>query len=210
MNIAVVCLAYGRPDFTAKSLAANLPTAGAEFSLFFINQKGIAKALNEGLKVTRDYDAVCFLANDIIEPNGWMYNRIQSLADVKERFHISPGMVSYPIDRSYDDYEFTDVIGNILITKEVIDKVGYFNESLDPYGPIDCDYNHRVKLAGFVNYYLPFFKAHELQKSGSDETDKIYGYSKRESIRDIWSIHESQVSEYISGKRSIYLPFEQC
>jgi glycosyltransferase involved in cell wall biosynthesis len=210
MKVAVICLAYGREELTAKTLTANLPTAGMDFGLFVINKQGIAKAMNEGLHAAKDnYEAFCFLANDILEPNWWLFDRVSSLDVIKNHFSFLPGMVSIPVDTSYTGHEFTDVIGNVLITKEVFEKVGYFNEGLGLYGPVDCDYNHRVRLAGFHNYYLPNCQAKEIQPHQSADSDKVYGYSKKEAIQNVWGKHSKEVSEYISNQRSIYLPFDQ-
>jgi hypothetical protein len=210
MKVAVICLAYGREELTAKTLTANLPTAGMDFGLFVINKQGIAKAMNEGLHAAKDnYEAFCFLANDILEPYNWLWARFESLNHVKHTYSLLPGMASFPINESYQDYQFTDVIGNVLITKEVFEKVGYFNEGLGLYGPVDCDYNHRVRLAGFHNYYLPNCQAKEIQPHQTAEADKVYGYSKKEAIQNVWGKHSKEVSEYISNQRSIYLPFEQ-
>jgi hypothetical protein len=210
MKVAVICLAYGREELTAKTLTANLPTAGIDFGLFVINKQGIAKAMNEGLHAAKDnYEAFCFLANDIIEPYYWLYDRVSSLDFIRDHFSLLPGMVSIPVDASYLGYEFRDVIGNVLITKEVFNKVGYFNEGLGLYGPVDCDYNHRVTLAGFKNYYLPYKRATELQPHQTEDSDRVYGYSKKEAIQNVWGKHSKEVSEYISNQRSIYLPFDQ-
>lgn len=199
MKVAVICLAYQREELTAKTLLNNLPIAGIDYSLFVINKKGIAHALNDGLKDAFDkaYDAFCFLANDILEPNNWLLHRVEAMTE-------KSGMISIPINEIFEQKKIGDVVGNVLISRKVVETIGYFNETFGEYGPIDNDYNRRCEVAGFQNFYLPNLKAVEIQPNTQGISDSIYGYSKTERISQIWAIHCRDSSQYISGTKSIY------
>jgi GT2 family glycosyltransferase len=193
---AVICLAYGREDLTAKTLAHNLPIAGMPFGLFVINKRGIAKALNKGLHEAylKGYDNFTFIANDILEPEDWLKKRVDA---------IKPdcGMISIAL-HDIQEITYTDVIGNILITRETVDKIGYFNESMGDYAPIDNDYNSRCRALGLRNYYVP---GHALHLDPSSDT--IYGYSKKGAINSTWNSHEVDNGKYQNGDKAIYIPY---
>lgn len=201
--VAVIYLAYGREKLTAQSLTHNLPIAGEEFALFVVNKKGIAKAMNYGLvdAYEKGYDSFMFMGNDIKEPANWLKLRLAALTHLKLQGK-DPGMISIPFHITYDQYQFIDVIGNVLITKAVVDAVGLFNDDYGDYSPVDCDYNHRTRRAGFVNCYIPNSQAFEIEKSQSEETDRIYGYSKKEAIEKSWSDHVKDVEGYNNGTKS--------
>lgn len=166
---------------------------------------GIAKAFNSMLsKLGDQYDAFVFMGNDIKEPPMWLYDRVKYL----EAFPMS-GMISISPHAVRPDYPELmlsgmpfyagDVIGQFMISKQVLDRVGSLIEYFGKYGPIDNDYNLRCSIAGFVNYYIPG-KAFHIDES----TPTDYGYNKQECIAETWPIHVKSISNY--NACNIYLP----
>lgn len=199
-RIAIILLAYGRDELTESVLTHNLKNCGIDskfFDVYRIHQKGIALALNRGIidaKKKFDYDYFMFMANDIYEPDGWLLSRVYFSNIVP-----NAGLISVSPDHTPSGIEMSDVIGNMLVPKNVIDKIGYFNEELGEYAPVDNDYNCRVHLAGFSSFYIPLLQS---RHEGAD--DEAYGYSKQERIKQIWPEHVKDVNNYIAKKKSIY------
>ena len=95
--------------------------------------------------------------------------------------------------------------GNVLITKQAIDKVGYFNLDLDPYSVNDRDYWMRCELAGLRSYYIPGSAEH-LGNDVGQTTD--YRKMKDESLNLLWRKGE-QWLEYYKNTGNYYLGYEQ-
>jgi len=184
-KVAIIMLSYGRHDLTAEVLTNNLSNHGygGRVGLFVVDRKGIAAATNEGLKRAyfSGYDYFCVCGNDIMEPEGWLAARvavIERLANV--------GMVAVPLDEVRPALSAEMVIGNWMVSREVLDKVGLMNEAFDPYGAIDLDYNKRCSLSGFNNYYLEGMLAKHIHRHDGKE---LYGFDKAELVNKTWGLH---------------------
>jgi GT2 family glycosyltransferase len=183
-KVALCVLSYKRHDLTAQTVAANLANSGyPNIGLFVQDTFGIAKASNEVLRraYQEGYGAFVIMGNDIVMPDNWLLNMVSNT-------HALSGMVAYPeAERPAISHEM--VIGNFMISRRVVDKVGAFDERFDPYGAIDLDYNKRCTEKGFQNYYLPggVFK-HVHLHDGVD----LYGFDKTEKVNETWSLHRDE------------------
>jgi hypothetical protein len=184
VKVALCVLSYKRHDLTAQTVAANIANCGyPEIGLFVQDTCGIAKASNEALRraYQEGYGAFVMMGNDILMPNDWLLNMVSNA-------HALSGMIAYPdIARAAISHEM--VIGNFMITRRVVDKVGAFDERFDPYGAIDLDYNRRCNESGFINYYLPngvFKHIHE------HDGRELYGYDKAAKVAETWAIHRDE------------------
>lgn len=175
MKVAVIFLDYQRHDYTQQVLDRNTNNAGYPFSLIRIDQLGIAKALNEGIAKARGHDAIVTMANDILMPDSWLAAMVKAATAIPNTgmagIHcveaLPPavrieGLTVHPNDAAF---------GNVLIPFSAIRKVGYFNEAHDPYGMQDSDYGLRLKMAGFINYYIPGFKAEHIGHDVGQQTE---------------------------------------
>jgi GT2 family glycosyltransferase len=166
MKVAIILLDYLRHDYTPRVKAVNLTNAGHDFSLITIDMKGIAAALNEGIRLAAGHDAIVTMANDILMPNGWlavMVDAVQKIPNTgmcgihcvegKEPVQIINGVAVHP--------SFT-AFGNVLIPFTAINTIGYFNTEYDPYGMQDGDYAYRLNKTGFINYYLHGFQSEHI------------------------------------------------
>lgn len=196
MNILVCCLTYGNRPID--KIHYNLERTGFPFNVCFINREGIANALNDGIDLMKkgDYDAIAYLANDIIEPDNWLIKKAMAL-DGYER----AGIVASSLDfkREYINNEY--VISNWLMSKEVIDRVGYFNEEFYPYGPIDLDYCERVWKSGLNTYYTMDC----LASTGGHASGIDYGYDKEKVVNDFMSLYHANQEAYRTGTKDIKL-----
>lgn len=193
---AVIALNYNSPNL---GLIPQLVNSAGVFinTLQVMNQKGIARAMNHGIKLCGYANFYTFLANDIKEPEDWLMMRSKFM---KENGHV--GICSFPLSSSDNLYISQDLIGNYTISRKLYEAIGEFNESFDPYGPIDLDYCHRARKAGFKTMYIPGYYSHHPHEHG---TDNKYGYSKKKMIEDKWGQHVKDVLGYESGEKSIYI-----
>lgn len=197
MRILICCLTYGtRPK---DILFENIMKAGYHAEYIEIDREGIAHALNDGIDVmlAGGFDAVGFLANDIQEPDEWLRAKVSHLGTIH-----NAGAASTSVEQMHSQLISQHIIGNYLISREAINKIGYFNEDFDPYGPIDLDYCERLHAAGFGTYYVINEMAHHPH---SHAAGTEYGYNKAEMVAALWPQHVRNTYEYRSGIRPLRL-----
>lgn len=194
MKNAVIVLNYRNTDLGI--IYKNIQTACMPIdSLQIVNQTGIAKAMNLGIKLCGYHDLYTFISNDIEEPDNWLKIRNEFMQDE------SIGMCSFPIDNP-KDYNEQDIIGNLTISRKLFETIGEFNQFFDPYGPIDLDYCHRSRIAGFKTMYIPgYFSLHPWEHASGNK----YGYDKKKMVDDSWGQHVQDVVAYMSGEKSVYI-----
>jgi len=177
------------------TLFHNIKNAGKHIDLIsIVDETGIAYAINKGLMQLNKYDYVTIMGNDIQEPDNWLQIRNEYMQDT------SIGICSIPLGGFNGDS--LDLIGNFTISKETINRLGAFNEELDPYGAIDLDYCTRCRAAGLHTKYIPNIKATHIEQNGSDS----YGYNKMDLVKKTWDLHNQNVSEYSNGTKAYYIP----
>lgn len=146
---------------------------------------GIAGGFNHLLWSFPNYNYYQLMANDIVEPPGWVSRKLEAYDHIPGSGLVSicPGQHSYA-PRCVDGmwHHPGDVIGQFMLRAEVFEKVGYFRNDFGPYGPIDNDYNVRCRKAGFTNYYLAGLQSIHLD----DHDNTLYGYDKAAAVRDTW------------------------
>ena len=196
MKVIIACLTYGnRPK---DILYQNMVTAHYPAIFIEINREGIANALNDALDSATDYgaDAVGFLANDIIEPEAWLAQKVEWLQDLHGAGIVSTSVNGIPANATNQH-----IIGNWLMKTDVFKKVGYFWESQWLYSPIDLDYCERAWMGGFNTFYVPGIKAEHL---GDHAQGSEYGYDKNEMIKNSWPTYLENINGYRSGQKDIY------
>jgi GT2 family glycosyltransferase len=190
---AVIYLNYQSRNI--ETLFHNIKNAGKHIDLIsIIDETGIAYAINKGLMQLNNFDYVTIMGNDILEPDNWLITRNQFMQDK------TIGICSIPLDGFNGDS--LDLIGNFTISKETINRLGAFNEELDPYGAIDLDYCTRCRAAGLHTKFIPLTKATHIEQNGSD----AYGYNKMDLVKKTWDLHNKNVSDYSNGTKAYYIP----
>lgn len=197
MKVLVCQLIYGNRPFNI--LVDNELKAGYNATYVNINTEGIANALNEGVEymMTNNFDAIAFLANDIVEPQDWLAKKVFALQN-----YPSAGVVASSLDMVRDTIQNEMIISNWLISKETINKIGYFNEGMFPYGPIDLDYCQRCYAAGLNTYYVTDCLAYHI---GSHATGNEYGWDKNELVAKYHTQHIQDVEGYRNGTKGFYI-----
>lgn len=155
---------------------------------------GIAAGFNELMRRASGYDFYQFIANDIMEPDNWLIDKVRAIQSIP-----NSGMVSIPVGehalapvKMVEQWVYPgDVIGQYMISREVWEKVGAFREDWGHYSPVDLDYNRRCVKAGFVNYYLSGKQAEHLEQGDRS----LYGYNKDEAISRTWSLFSESLKD---------------
>lgn len=192
---AIIYLNY--QDRNIETLFHNIKNAGKHIDFIsIINETGISYAINKGLRYFNyDYiEYVTIMSNDILEPDNWLKTRNDYMEDK------TIGICSIPLDGFNGDT--LDLIGNFTISAEAINKIGAFNEELDPYGAIDLDYCTRCRAAGLHTKFIPNTKATHIEQNNID----AYGYNKMDLVKKTWDLHNQNVSEYSNRTKSYYIP----
>ena len=190
---AVIYLNYQNKNI--ETLFHNIKNAGKQIDLIsIIDETGIAYAINKGLMQLNNIDYVTIMGNDILEPDNWLVSRNEFMDDK------TIGICSISLGGYSGDS--LDLIGNFTISKETINRLGAFNEELDPYGAIDLDYCTRCRAAGLHTKFIPSTKATHIEQNGSD----AYGYNKMDLVKKTWELHSKNVSDYTNGTKAYYIP----
>ena len=196
MKILIAGLVYG--PRTLEVIIGNLSNLNYDNADFVaINTEGIANAMNEAIDIAGvdGYDAIAYLANDIVEPNDWLNKKVKAL-----KYYPQAGIVASSLDRVRVGVNSEHIISNWLLSMKVVEQIGIFNESMFPYGPIDLDYCERANLAGFNTYYVKDCLAEHL---GGHATGDEYGYNKAELLQKNWAKHEADIKAYRDGSKPI-------
>ncbi len=197
MKVLVISLTYGnRPKLI---IADNLSRAGYLHDHAEVCVEGISNALNDGIDLMKlgGYDAIAFLSNDIIEPDNWLLKKAEALQS-----YPGAGVVASSIHQEETQISSQLIISNWLMSKATIDKIGYFNESMFPYGPIDLDYCQRCYAAGINTYYVVNCLAQHL---GSHATGDEYGWNKDELVNKYYPDHVQDIERYRNGTKHFYI-----
>lgn len=212
MKVSIILLDYLRHDHTDQVKGVNMNNAGYPFELIVIDRKGVSAAINDGIKQAMDNgaDAVVTMANDILMPDQWLSQMVLNATHIPETgtigIHCVENIGQVTQRGGFDIYEWPVAFGNVLIPKNTIDKIGYFNTDFDPYGTQDSDYAYRATKAGLIHYYLFGMKS---QHIGHDVGNKSeYRKMKDESLAKAGekALHWNH---YYEQTGSIYLPYEQ-
>jgi GT2 family glycosyltransferase len=196
MKILIAGLVYG--PRTLEVLIGNLSNLNYDNADFVaINTEGVANAMNEAIDIAGvdGYDAIAYLANDIVEPKDWLNKKVEAL-----QTYPDAGIVASSLDRVRVGVNSEHIISNWLLSMKVVEQIGIFNESMFPYGPIDLDYCERANLAGFNTYYVKDCLAEHL---GGHATGDEYGYNKAELLQKNWAKHEADIKAYRDGSKPI-------
>lgn len=193
MKILINCLVFGNRPLNI--IADNLNRKGFNCDIKFIDVEGIANALNEGIEDFKKYDAIGFLANDIIEPDNWLFKKVEAL-----NTYENAGIVASSLDCERILLQNELIISNWLISSKLIDAIGEFNEQYFPYGAIDLDYCERAWIAGFKTYYVMNCLA---THNGLHATGDEYGWNKTELVNKYWGLYAENINGYKNGTKSI-------
>lgn len=178
--------------------------------------KGTAKAINQGLALRRPEEMCVKCDNDvIIHRSGWV-------EEMEEAIDRAPGIGILGLKRKDVDFYGTylglpHVPGERWITVEtggqimgtctmfnwrLVDKIGGMKQ-VGVYGMDDCLYDLRSRLAGFWNAYLPHINIDHI-----DTGENPYTQEKHRQAGAVWQEYVKMHEDYVSGRRLLWEEFE--
>jgi len=222
MKIACLFLTCNRPELSIRCIQQNFFNADKDADVFlidngssyenlntiaevypftrrisFLENKGIAAAINKGISLTQDYDAIVTLANDILMPQGWL----RAMAEAAQRIPDT-GMVgvhcveAMPPISELGVHEIFTPFGNVLITRKALDAAGYFSPNYGMYGMDDSDYAFRLQRMSFRNYYVPDLHSEHIGHDVGNGSE--YRKMKDDSLNkamDVWNSNTARYDE---------------
>lgn len=204
MRVNIIFLDYQRHDFTQRVKDKNFNNAGYPFDHVVIDLHGVSAALNTGIQLSKDYDAVVLMANDILMPDNWLFRMVEAAMAIPQT-----GMVAVHCVEQIGEVSTVNginvhvqpkVFGNCLIPFTAIRQIGYFNPDYDPYGMQDSDYCYRLNCTGHLNYYLHNMKADHIGHDVGDGSD--YRAMKDEGLSAVdekwrkWTGHYQDTGDF--------------
>jgi GT2 family glycosyltransferase len=110
--------------------------------------KGIAPSWNDGLRMARgEYLAV--INDDIVVPKGWLGDTVKCFEEFIDVGVAAPRVQHLPDPESGMEIKKSWFPGScFMLSRDTIDKVGYFDEQFVPFNCEDLDYWIRVTNAG--------------------------------------------------------------
>ena len=225
MNIAVILLNLNRNHLAKRVVDQNFKNAGHNADCFLVDngsdevpydiynwtncnvstkKRGISAGVNAGLNMTRAYDGVCLLANDILLPDNWLSNWVMFAERVSKTGIIGIHCVEDLPPLVDGIHKVHTPFGDNYLTRELIDTIGGYNTEYDPYGMQDRDYAERAIIAGFTNYYIPDLRSEHIGHDVGNNTE--YRQMKDESLQRAQAVWEKYQPIYHTEKK-IYADF---
>lgn len=211
MNVSIIYLNYQRKDYDQQVRHNLVNNAGIPHDFIEIERKGVAAAINEGLKIAFEtgayYAAIC--ANDITMPQNWLLYMVETAKRLPNHgisaIHCVEALPEMQDINGVLVRPSWGVFGNSLISRKAWETVGYFNTDHDPYGMQDSDYCYRLHKAGFLNYYLIDLYAEHIGHDVGNGTE--YRKMKDEGLQSAGAKYQKWLKVYDSG--AVYLPYDQ-
>ena len=139
-----------------------------DISILNKNNKGVASAYNQGLKMANG-DWIGIMDSDFYMPDNW-------LSEVKKYLEREPDVLGIQIKdferwcgEKKEDWHIMDfIMGFYICSKELYNRVGLYNEGLGWYAPIDIEWNNRAKKFKPEAYCIPDIKIEHIGRGEYD------------------------------------------
>lgn len=121
---------------------------------WFQEEKALWKARNEAIKSSKGDYILLYDDDSLVEPN-WIEEHLKTLdfftADLSSGVSISK--VGAEVPKHYNYFRWSDQLdtGNVLLKKEIFNKVGLFDRQFEKQRMGDGEFGLRCYLAGFKN-----------------------------------------------------------
>lgn len=178
--------------------------------------KGFAGAMNSGLDIAYG-NYFCFLNNDTVVTPGWLEEMMSAFQDKKVGL-VSPTYSELPFERRTKDeisnkserFEYIDDPLSFkgvcfLVKKEVIDKIGKWDESLGLGGGDDNDLCFRIKKAGYEmviarKSFIYHYGSASFRKEFNNDEEYARKYSVKQfnKFREKHNLKEKKPKVFIS------------
>lgn len=179
--------------------------------------EGVSRSLNQ-LMLRCKTDYICFMPPDIVLPDNWLIKLVEHASDIP-----MSGIVGFEgqdlilpkhhvVGHSGREYaincerelvlEGCQVYGATLVTRELLEGIGYYCEDYHPYSFEDADLCFRAHIGRFLCYYIPELKSEHIGLDHGAETD--YKNNKIKSYFSNAGVHRWRINNY--WRIGLYVP----
>lgn len=179
--------------------------------------EGIARALNQMI-IRSKADLVFFMPSDIILPNNWLKIMVEYATDIPQsgiigfegqdlklplqNFETKQGTNKMVNCQTKIVLDGCQIFGATMITRNLINTIGYFCEDYLLFGFEDSDYCFRSQIAGFRNYYIPGLKSEHI--ANDSDSGSLYRQEKDFALWGNAGMHRWRMHNY--GRIGLYVP----
>lgn len=184
--------------------------AGYEYFLSPTNM-GISRGRNQALKMADTYNDpwLCTLDNDVELPSGWLKECLE-IIQTNPNYSIGVNMegVAYPLVTKNGKTFQHKPDGNLGTACTVFNRnlhraIGFFCTDFGLYGEEDADFFFRARRMGYQIGYIERMGTHfGVGELDTGEYRKFKDGCRTNNVANF----QKKCHEYVSGKRSIYLP----
>jgi len=187
--------------------------------------RGVAPALNQGLRKIKPNQHFMKLDNDMVIPDNhrtWLTEMIDILENNQENIRIvalSPFVYERKdhfrrrniILNNNHEYKIEDPTGSPvlgpgkLVHNEVIRAIGAYNETFGKYGYEDTDYALRALRMGFRNIYYSECKAKHIDDEQLPESKDWRGFKDSQLRRSAQKVSAARI-EYAHDRSKVRIP----
>ena len=125
-----------------------------DLKFWFQEEKALWKARNEAIKSSKGEYILLYDDDSLVQPN-WIEEHLKTLdffnADLSSGVSIST--VGAEVPEHYNYFRWSDQLdtGNVLLKKEIFNKIGLFDRQFEKQRMGDGEFGLRCYLAGFKN-----------------------------------------------------------
>jgi len=176
---------------------------------------GVAKGFNKLFReATGDY--ICTVGNDITVENAWVSDLIYYCEAVEKSgivaIHclLDKGKFTSLLSSEKDEFvrvfkpDTNMVYGISLFKREILEKVGGFDETLSKYGCEDSQFAFRVAASGYNNFYIPGQSSVHIGHDFGEKTE--YRKMKDENLK-IANERLKETIDKMKKERKYFIPY---
>lgn len=159
--------------------------------------KGIAPSHNTMLRMAKG-DFFVLIGNDIELPPNWLARLVEDYSKIP-----NAGMAGiHCVETLHPEQTINDVkchpghnvFGTMFFGREVLKRIGYFNEVYHPYGLDDSDYSYRLNKCGFISFYINGLSSVHVENDWGQDTP--YRKMKDASLSKNLALFNRSISQY--------------
>lgn len=163
--------------------------------------RGIAPMHNQMLTMAKG-DFFCLIGNDIELPPGWLDELVETYKKIPNAGMAGVHCVQdlFPVQNinGVDVRPGWNIFGTMFWSREVFNKIGYFNPAYAPYGLDDSDYHYRLNKSGYINFYLKDARSTHVAEDVGEKSE--YRKMKDESQGKNLEIFSQAIKKYDETK----------
>ena len=202
-NYEVILIDNGSEDNSVEYIKG----LGLEKVVYNKENLGFVKGVNQGIKISDPDSDICLLNVDAEPQEGWLVEMYETMMRWDDAGMVGPLGNEVPSGHQREGYVDRDAVTPnlygycLLILREVLEKIGVFDEDLYEIGGYeDNDLGIRAKLARFELYIsarsLVRHKAHQVFNKNGLDRDSIEGRNRERYLNKFFGVLLNYARKY--------------